>query len=119
MAGVGRDLCGSSSPTPAEAGSPGAGCTGLCPGDKDLFSSISTSTPWEDGTGAGAACNSLGTYRVHLCRLFAAQNGRGCSPASAAPASTSRHCTQTTQTGYQQPGCSSAAAHRNKEFILS
>jgi len=33
MVGVGRDLCGSSSPTPpAEAGSPTAGCTGPCPG---------------------------------------------------------------------------------------
>ena len=33
IVGVGRDLCGSSSPTtPAEAGSPTAGCTGPCPG---------------------------------------------------------------------------------------
>ena len=33
IAGVGRDLCGSSSPTPpAKAGSPTAGCTGPCPG---------------------------------------------------------------------------------------
>ena len=30
MFGVGRDLCGSSSPTPAKAGSPTAGCTGPC-----------------------------------------------------------------------------------------
>jgi len=32
MFGVGRDLCGSPSPTPAEAGSPRAGCAGPCPG---------------------------------------------------------------------------------------
>ena len=33
MVGVGRDLCGSSSPTPpAKAGSPREGCTGPCPG---------------------------------------------------------------------------------------
>ena len=32
MFGVGRDLCGSSSPTPPAAGSPTAGCTRPCPG---------------------------------------------------------------------------------------
>ena len=32
MFGVGRDLCGSPSPTPAEAGSPRAGCMGPRPG---------------------------------------------------------------------------------------
>ena len=32
MVGVGRDLCGSSSPTPAKAGTPTTGCTGPCPG---------------------------------------------------------------------------------------
>jgi len=33
IVGVGRDLCGSSSPNPpAEAGSPTVGCTGLRPG---------------------------------------------------------------------------------------
>ena len=32
MVGVGRDLCGSPSPTPAQAGSPRAGCTAPRPG---------------------------------------------------------------------------------------
>jgi len=33
MVGVGRDLCGSSTPTPLpKAGSPRVGCTGPCPG---------------------------------------------------------------------------------------
>ena len=53
MVGVGRDLCGSSTPTPpTEAGSPRAGCTGPCPGGSWISPEKETpQPPW-------AACSS-------------------------------------------------------------
>ena len=46
MVGVGRDLCGSSSPNPpAEAGSPTAGCIGPCPGRSSISPEKETPQP--------------------------------------------------------------------------
>ena len=63
IVGVGRDLCGSSSPIPpAEAGSPTAGCTGPCPGGSGISPEKETpqppwaacsSAPMDDGGDAG------------------------------------------------------------------
>jgi len=45
MVGVGRDLCGSPSPTPAKAGSPRAGCTGPHPGGAGISPEKETPQP--------------------------------------------------------------------------
>ena len=43
--GVGRDLCGPSSPIPCKAGSPRAGCTGPCPGGSSISPEKETPQP--------------------------------------------------------------------------
>ena len=45
MVGVGRALCGSPSPTPAQAGSPRAGCTALRPGRAGISPEKETPQP--------------------------------------------------------------------------
>ena len=68
MVGVGRDLCGSSSPTPpVKAGSPTAGCTGPCP-DRSWISleKETPQPPWAACSSAFSCCFVVGMLQLLL-----------------------------------------------------